>query len=56
MLLSGVISVVLGLLIWRQWPVSGMWAVGVLVGVDLLTTGISMMAIAFTIKQLTRET
>jgi len=56
MLISGVISVALGILIWRQWPVSGMWAVGVLVGVHLLTTGISMMAIAFTIKQLTRET
>ena len=50
MLISGIISVLLGILIWQQWPVSGLWAVGVLVGVDLLTTGISMMAIAFTIK------
>jgi len=43
---SGVLSLLLGLLIWNQWPVSGMWAVGVLVGVDLLSTGISMVVLA----------
>jgi len=43
---SGVLSLLRGLLIWNQWPVSGMWAVGVLVGVDLLSTGISMVVLA----------
>ncbi len=43
---SGVLSLLLGLLIWNQWPVSGMWAVGVLVGVDLLSTGISMVVLS----------
>ena len=45
-LASGVIALVLGLLIWNQWPVSGLWAVGILVGVDLLMTGISMVTLA----------
>ena len=54
MLASGVIALVLGVLIWRQWPVSGLWAVGILVGVDLLTTGISMLALASTIRGLRR--
>jgi uncharacterized membrane protein HdeD (DUF308 family) len=39
LLASGVLSLVLGLLIWKQWPVSGLWAVGALVGVNLLGTG-----------------
>jgi uncharacterized membrane protein HdeD (DUF308 family) len=52
MLASGVIALVLGLLIWRQWPVSGLWAVGILVGVDLLTTGVSMVTLASTVRQL----
>jgi uncharacterized membrane protein HdeD (DUF308 family) len=52
MLGSGVLGLVLGLLIWKQWPVSGLWAVGVLVGVDLLMTGISMVALAFTVRRL----
>jgi uncharacterized membrane protein HdeD (DUF308 family) len=50
-LVSGILTLVLGVLIWRQWPVSGLWAVGILVGVDLLMTGISMVALAATVRQ-----
>jgi uncharacterized membrane protein HdeD (DUF308 family) len=45
-LASGVLSLLLGLLIWSQWPVSGMWAVGVLVGVNLLSTGLALVTLA----------
>jgi uncharacterized membrane protein HdeD (DUF308 family) len=51
LLASGVMSVALGLLIWRQWPVSGLWAVGVLVGVNLLGSGLAMVTLASTLKQ-----
>jgi uncharacterized membrane protein HdeD (DUF308 family) len=51
LMLSGVLSLVLGLLIWRQWPVSGMWAVGVLVGVNLLGTGLSLVTLAMTLRR-----
>jgi uncharacterized membrane protein HdeD (DUF308 family) len=51
-LASGVIALVLGLLIWRQWPVSGLWAVGILVGVDLLMTGVSMVALAASVRRI----
>jgi uncharacterized membrane protein HdeD (DUF308 family) len=54
MLLSGVLALILGWLIWRQWPLSGLWAVGVLVGVNLLTTGAALVALAITIRQLKR--
>jgi len=46
LLASGVLSLLLGLLIWSQWPVSGMWAVGVLVGVNLLGTGLALVTLA----------
>lgn len=52
MLLSGAIALVLGLLIWQQWPVSGLWAIGILVGVDLLSTGISMVVLAATVRRI----
>ena len=55
-LASGVVALILGLLIWRQWPVSGLWAVGILVGVDLLTTGISMFALASTVRRVRKLT
>ena len=52
MLASGFISLLLGVMIWRQWPLSGIWAVGILVGVNLLFTGISLMAVATTVRRL----
>jgi len=48
---SGLISLLLGVIIWQDWPLSGLWAVGVLVGIDLLLTGISILALAATIRR-----
>jgi uncharacterized membrane protein HdeD (DUF308 family) len=51
LLASGALSLILGLLIWRQWPVSGLWAVGVLVGVNLLGTGLALVTLASTLNK-----
>ena len=51
LLASGVLSLILGLLIWSQWPVSGMWAVGMLVGVNLLGTGLALVTLASTLNK-----
>lgn len=42
-LFNGIIALVLGLMIWRQWPISGAWAIGLLVGIHILVTGWSMI-------------
>jgi hypothetical protein len=41
-------------MIWSQWPVSGLWAVGILVGVDLLSTGLALITLALTWKKAVR--
>lgn len=51
-LFSGVITWLLGAMIWTQWPASGMWAIGILVGVDLLTTGIALICVAMTLGKI----
>lgn len=51
-LFSGVITWLLGAMIWTQWPASGMWAIGILVGVDLLTTGIALIAVGVTLGKI----
>lgn len=56
MLAGGLISLLLGLIIWQQWPLSGLWAVGILVGIDLLMTGASMIALAGTVGRLDKFT
>jgi uncharacterized membrane protein HdeD (DUF308 family) len=53
-LASGLIAVALAWMIWRQWPVSGLWAVGILVGVDLLSTGLALITLALTWKKAVR--
>ena len=47
---SGVLSSLLGVLIWRQWPVSGEIAVGILAGVKLIMDGIAMIAVAGAVR------
>jgi uncharacterized membrane protein HdeD (DUF308 family) len=43
LLVSGGLSLLLGVLIWSQWPMSGLWAVGVLVGLNLMSTGFVLL-------------
>ena len=43
MLFGGVISIILSVLIWSNWPFSGLWAVGVLVGIRILFAGLGML-------------
>jgi len=55
MLASGVIAAALGFIVWAQWPMSSAWLIGVLLGVDLITTGCAMMAISFAAKTAIRD-
>ena len=45
---SGVVDLVLAYLIWRGWPASAAWAIGLLVGINMcfLGTSLAMMALA----------
>lgn len=50
MLFSGAVSVVLGIMIWRQFPLSGPWAIGVLLGIKLLFVGLTMVMIGTRVR------
>jgi uncharacterized membrane protein HdeD (DUF308 family) len=45
LLVSGIVSVILGAMIWRQFPVSGVWALGTLVGVQLIMNGWTLIVV-----------
>jgi uncharacterized membrane protein HdeD (DUF308 family) len=51
-ILSGGLSLLLGILIWQQWPVSGLWVIGFFVGIDALFTGWSWIMLALMAKRL----
>jgi uncharacterized membrane protein HdeD (DUF308 family) len=42
-LFDGVITVVLGLVIARDWPLSSAWAIGTIVGVNLCVSGVTRL-------------
>jgi uncharacterized membrane protein HdeD (DUF308 family) len=47
MLFNGIVAAVLGFLLWRQWPVSGSYAIGILFGIHILMSGIVMIVVGF---------
>jgi uncharacterized membrane protein HdeD (DUF308 family) len=45
LLADGIIAVALGVMVWIHWPSTAMWALGLLVGVDLVLNGSSLLLI-----------
>jgi uncharacterized membrane protein HdeD (DUF308 family) len=46
-LLNGLLGIALGLLILQDLPISGRWAVGIFVGLNLLLSGLSLFGLGF---------
>jgi uncharacterized membrane protein HdeD (DUF308 family) len=44
--ISGLVSMALGVMIWFSWPTSGLWIIGMFVGLDLLFYGFSILMFA----------
>ena len=55
MLFNGIVALILGALIWLHWPSSSVWAIGTLVGVNLLLTGITRLMVGLTGRRLIRH-
>lgn len=50
-LMDGIITLVLGLLIYLQWPSSSNWAIGTLVGVSLIFSGVTRLMLALAVRK-----
>jgi uncharacterized membrane protein HdeD (DUF308 family) len=55
LLSNGIVTFLLGAIIWRQFPVSGAWAVGVLFGIKLLFSGIFLIAVGRSVRSAAGE-
>ena len=51
---GGVLNLILGILIWQQWPISGFWVIGLFVGIDMIFSGWTWIMLALRLKQLPR--
>lgn len=56
LLLHGAINVLLGICIWKSWPVSGLMAIGLFVGIDMIFNGWSLVMLGLMARRLFRDT
>ncbi|HTT25031.1 MAG TPA: HdeD family acid-resistance protein [Candidatus Sulfotelmatobacter sp.] len=50
-LLDGIVTLLLGLLIYVHWPSSSAWAIGTLVGVSMILSGMTRLMVSFAIRK-----
>lgn len=53
-LLNGVVTLALGIMIWRQWPGSSVWVIGTFIGIDLLFNGWAWIMLALAMRSHSR--
>jgi uncharacterized membrane protein HdeD (DUF308 family) len=51
-LVNAIVTLLLGAMIWRNWPSSSTWVIGTLVGVNLMITGFSRLMLGTAARKL----
>jgi uncharacterized membrane protein HdeD (DUF308 family) len=49
---GGAITLILGIMIWQQWPFSGLWVIGLFVGIDMIFNGWTWVMLSLALKKL----
>jgi uncharacterized membrane protein HdeD (DUF308 family) len=52
-LVDAIITLALGLMIYLQWPSSSAWALGILVGVSMIISGVTRVMMSFAVRRAT---
>jgi uncharacterized membrane protein HdeD (DUF308 family) len=52
LILNGAISILLGIMIWSSWPVSGLWVIGMFIGIDMIFDGWTEIMLALSVRSL----
>ncbi len=52
-LIDGIITLLLGLMIYTQWPSSSAWAIGTLVGVSMIISGVTRVMLSLAVRKAT---
>jgi uncharacterized membrane protein HdeD (DUF308 family) len=54
MLFGGIVSILLGIVIWAQFPLSGAWAIGILLGIKMFFIGLIMVTGGSAVRSLAK--
>ena len=55
-LFDGIVTLILGLMVWRQWPSSSLWVIGALVGISMILTGTTRLMLSVAARGLQHST
>lgn len=53
LMFNAIVTLLLGIMLWRQFPLSGVWAIGVLFGIKMVFSGWALIFIGRNVKQVT---
>jgi len=51
-LFDGIVTLILGILVWRHWPSSSGWVIGTLVGISMLMTGTTRLMLSLAARRI----
>lgn len=54
-LVNGIVTLLLGLVIWNRWPASSLWFLGTLVGISLFMAGMVRLMMALAARRLLND-
>ena len=55
LLLHGLVNLLLGSCIWQDWPISGLWVIGLFIGIDMIFNGWSLIMLGLAAKNLSSD-
>jgi len=50
-LLDGIVTLLLGVMIYMQWPSSSAWAIGILVGIGMIFSGVTRLMLSLAVRR-----
>jgi len=50
-LVDGIITLLLGVMIYAQWPSSSAWAIGILVGISMIFSGVARVMMSLSVRR-----
>lgn len=54
-LINGIVTLLLGIMIWQRWPTSGLLVIGIFVGIELISNGLAWIGLAMLTKPVDAE-
>lgn len=52
LILHGIVNVMLGVMILQQWPLSGLWVIGLFIGIDMVFNGWTLIMLGLAARKL----